>query len=153
MMEKMQAEAERRAETMLQKLTRMLKIAPKNDIGRAAPISESEPTSGRSTRMSDSQGQSQATRAAQPSWTAVASTGAQKMTGWTIVTNGRRKRRNTLWDRFAETGENGRGNYGRQVQYRLLGDTEPEKPWRLDQVGMTGRTAGTTLRQRLDARP
>lgn len=91
MMEKMQAEAERRVETMLQKLTRMLKIAPKNDIGRAAPLSEVEPTSGRPTRMPDCQGQTQPTRAAQPSWAAVASTGAQKMTGWTTVTNGKKR--------------------------------------------------------------
>ena len=81
MMERMQTEAERRAETMLHKLTRMLKIAPKNDISRALPGSESEPTSGRSLRKSDSQEQTQPTRAAQPSWAAVASTRAQKMTG------------------------------------------------------------------------
>ncbi|GAB7336743.1 hypothetical protein MBLNU13_g10839t1 [Cladosporium sp. NU13] len=91
MMERMQAEAERRAEMMLQQLTRMLKTAPKNDIGRAAPISESEPTSGRSTRTPSNQGQAQPTRAAQPSWAAIASSGAQKMTGWTTVTNGKKK--------------------------------------------------------------
>ena len=91
MMEKMQAEAERRAETMLQKLTRMLKIAPKNDIGRAAPISEPASILGRSTRMTDGQEQTQPTRAAQPSWAAVASTGAQKMTGWTTVSNGKKR--------------------------------------------------------------
>jgi hypothetical protein len=54
MMERMQTEAERRAEEMLHKLTRMLKIAPKNDISRAAPISEFKPTSGHLTRKSGS---------------------------------------------------------------------------------------------------
>jgi len=91
MMERMQTEAERRAETMLHKLMQMLKSAPKNDIGSAAPISESEPTSGRSTRKSGSQGQTQPTPAVQPSWAAIASAGAQKMTGWTTVTNGKKK--------------------------------------------------------------
>ena len=76
MMEKMQMEAERRAETMLHKLTRMLGIAPQNDIGSAAPISEPELISGRSTRKSNSQEQTQSTQAVQPSWAAVASTGA-----------------------------------------------------------------------------
>ena len=91
MMERMQMEAERRAEEMLHKLTRILKIAPKNDISRAAPGSKSEPTSGRSLRKSNSQEQTQSRRAVQPSWADVASTGAQKMTGWTTVSNGKKK--------------------------------------------------------------
>jgi hypothetical protein len=91
MMERMQAEAERRAETMLQKLTRMLKTTPRDDTGREAPFSKSEPTSERSTQKSGSQEQTQPTRAVQPSWAAVASAGPQKMTGWTTVTNGKKK--------------------------------------------------------------
>jgi hypothetical protein len=87
MMETMQAEAERRAETMLQKLTRMLRTAPKIDNSKAAL----EPTSGHSTQMSSSQRQIQPTRAAQPSWAAIASTRAQKMAEWTTVTNGKKK--------------------------------------------------------------
>lgn len=63
MMERMQAEAERRAETMLQRLTRMLKTAPKIDNSKAALLSEAEPTSGRSTQMPNSQRQIQPTRA------------------------------------------------------------------------------------------
>jgi hypothetical protein len=67
MMERMQVEAERRAETRLQKLAQMLKIAPRHHVDRAAPVVEIEVASGRSTRVSGTQGQNQPTRAAQPS--------------------------------------------------------------------------------------
>lgn len=91
MMERMQAEAERRADAMLQKLTQMLKIAPKNHIGRAAPVVDAEVASGRLMRASGSQGTNQPMRAAQPSWAAVTGTGVQKLTGWTTVANGKKK--------------------------------------------------------------
>jgi hypothetical protein len=91
MMERMQAEAERRAETMLQKLTQMLKIAPKTHIDRAAPVVDTEVVLGRWKRASGSQGQNQPIRAPQPSWATVTGTGAQKLTGWTTVTNGKKK--------------------------------------------------------------
>jgi sensor domain CHASE-containing protein len=81
MMERMQAEAERRAETMLQKLTQMLKIAPKTHIDRAAPVVDTESASGLSIRASGSQGQKQPMRAAQPCWAAVTGTGAQNLRG------------------------------------------------------------------------
>jgi hypothetical protein len=67
MMERMQVEAERRAETRLQKLAQMLKIAPRHHVDRAAPVVEIEVASGRSTRVFGTQGQNQPTRAAQPS--------------------------------------------------------------------------------------
>jgi hypothetical protein len=91
MMERMQAEAERRAEAMLQKLMQMLRIAPRNHVDKVAPVIDTEVTSGRSTRVSGSQGQNQPTRAAQPSWATVTGTGAQKSTGWTMVANGKKR--------------------------------------------------------------
>jgi hypothetical protein len=92
-MERMQAEAERRADAMLQKLTQTLKFAPKNNIERTAYISESGATLGRSTRSPGSQGQNQPTRAAQPSWAAVTGAVPQRMTNWTTITNSRKKAR------------------------------------------------------------
>jgi hypothetical protein len=90
-MERMQAEAERRAESMLQKLTQMLRLAPRNHVDRVAPVIDTEVASGRSTQGSGSQGQNQTTRARQPSWATFAGTGAQKTTGWTTVTNGKKR--------------------------------------------------------------
>jgi hypothetical protein len=90
-MERMQAEAERRAEAMLQKLTQMLRLAPRNHVDRVAPVIDTKVASGRSTRVSGSQGQNQTTRATQPSWAAITGTGAQKTTGWTTVTNGKKR--------------------------------------------------------------
>jgi hypothetical protein len=93
MMERMQAEAERRAEAMLQKLMQMLRIAPRNHVEKVAPVIGTEVASGSSTRMSSSEGQNQPTRAAQPSWATITGTRAQKLTGWTTVANGKKKTR------------------------------------------------------------
>jgi hypothetical protein len=81
--ERVQAEAERRADAMLQKLTQMLKIAPTNHIDKAAPVVDTGVASGPPTRTPSSQRTNQPMRAAQPSWAAVTGTGAQKLTGWT----------------------------------------------------------------------
>jgi hypothetical protein len=91
MMGRMQAEAEQRAEAMLHKLTQMLRLAPRNHVYRVAPVIDNEVASGRSTRVSGSQGQNQTTRATQPCWAAVAGTRAQKTIGWTTVTNGKKR--------------------------------------------------------------
>jgi hypothetical protein len=99
-MERMQAEAERRAEAMLQKLTQMLKIAPKTHIDRAAPIVDTESASRLSMRASSSQGQNQTMRAAQPCWAAVTGTGAQNLKGLTTVANGKKKTRKHSLDQW-----------------------------------------------------
>jgi hypothetical protein len=93
MAKRMQAEAERRAEAMLQKLTQMLRIAPRDHIDKVAPVIGTEAALRRSTRVSGSQGQNKPTRAARPSWATVTSTGVQKLTGWTTVANGKKKTR------------------------------------------------------------
>jgi hypothetical protein len=66
-MERMQAEADRRAEAMLQKLTQILRLAPRNHINRVAPVIDTKVALGRSTRVSGSREQNQTTRATQPS--------------------------------------------------------------------------------------
>jgi metal-dependent amidase/aminoacylase/carboxypeptidase family protein len=66
-MERMQAEAERRAEAMLQKLTQMFRLALRNHVDRVAPVIDTEVALGRSMRLSGSQGQNQTTGATQPS--------------------------------------------------------------------------------------
>jgi hypothetical protein len=78
---------------MLQKPMQMLRIAPRNHVDKVAPVIDTEVASGRSTRVFGSQGQNQPMRAAQPSWATVTGTGAQKLTGWTTVANGKKKTR------------------------------------------------------------
>jgi hypothetical protein len=89
--ERVQVEAERRADAMLQKLTQMLQIAPKNHIDKAAPVVDTGVASGPPTRTPGSQRTNQPMRAAQPSWAAITGTGAQKLTGWTTVANSKKK--------------------------------------------------------------
>jgi hypothetical protein len=89
--ERMQVEAERRAEAMLQKLMQMLRLAPRNHINRVAPVIDTEVASGRSKRVSGSQGQNQIIRVTQPSWAAITGTRAQKTIGWTIVTDSKKR--------------------------------------------------------------
>jgi hypothetical protein len=96
-MKRMQAEAERRAESMLQKLTQMLRLAPRNHVDRVAPVIDTEVASGRSTRGSGSQGQNQTTRARQPSWATFAALGRRKRQGGPRSLTVRRERRNTHW--------------------------------------------------------
>ena len=91
MMERMQVEAKGRTDMMLQKLMQMLKIAPKDHTGRAKPAVDTYLSLGRLTRAPGSQGQSQPTRAALPSWAAVTGKGTQTTSSWTTVTNGKKR--------------------------------------------------------------
>lgn len=91
LMEKMQAEANQRANAMLQTLVQMLKNAPATENNRAAPAVETDATPRDRTRVSGSRGQQQPMRAAQPSWAAVTGTGSQKTSSWTTATNGKKK--------------------------------------------------------------
>lgn len=93
MMETMQAEADRRADAMLQTVMQMLKNAPATQNSKAAPVVETDVTSGHRTRTAASQAQQQPMRPAQPSWAAVTGTGTQKTSSWTTVTNSKKKAR------------------------------------------------------------
>jgi hypothetical protein len=90
-MAKAQAEADQRADTTLQKLVQMLNSAPKKDNDRAIPSSRADVASGRAAQISRRQGQQQSARATQPTWAEVTGTGTQTTTGWTTVTNGKKK--------------------------------------------------------------
>jgi hypothetical protein len=90
-MAKAQAEADRRADAMLQKLAQMLETAPRNDKDRATPFVRSDVTQGSARQAHAVQGRQQPVRAAQPSWANVTGTGAQTATGWTTVTNIKKK--------------------------------------------------------------
>jgi hypothetical protein len=91
MMEAMQAEAERRADAMLQAVTQMLKNAPATENNRVAPVVETDATSEPRTRTAAIRGQQQPVREAQPSWATVTGNGTQKISSWTTVTNGKKK--------------------------------------------------------------
>jgi hypothetical protein len=91
MMEAMQAEADRRADAMLQAVTQMFKNAPATENNRAAPVVETDATSGPRTRTAAIRGQQQPVREAQPSWATVTGNGTQKISSWTTVTNGKKK--------------------------------------------------------------
>jgi hypothetical protein len=90
-MEAMQAEANRRADAMIQAVMQMLKHAPATENDREAPAVETDAKSGRETRTTARQGQQQPMQAVQPSWAAVTRTGTQKTSSWTPVTNGKKK--------------------------------------------------------------
>lgn len=91
MMEKMQAEANRRADAILQTLVRMLKIAPATGNNKAASFVEPDTAQEDRTPDPASRGQQQPVRAAQPSWAAVTGTATQGTSNWTTVTNGKKK--------------------------------------------------------------
>jgi hypothetical protein len=91
MMEAMQAEADRRADAMLQAVTQMLKNAPATENNRVAPVVEADATSRPRTRAAAIRGQQQPVREAQPSWATVTGNGTQKTSSWTTVTNGKKK--------------------------------------------------------------
>jgi hypothetical protein len=91
MMEKMQAEADRRADAMLRTLVQMLKDAPATENNKTVPIAETDTIPGHRTRVPVNRGKQQPMRAAQPSWAAVTSTGTQKTSNWTTVTSGKKK--------------------------------------------------------------
>ena len=67
MMAAMQAEAERRADAMLQAVTQLLKNAPATENNRVAPVVETDATSGPRTRTASIRGQQQPVRETQPS--------------------------------------------------------------------------------------
>jgi hypothetical protein len=89
MMETMQAEADRRADAILQTVMQMPKNAPETENNRAAPVVETDATSGQRMRTTASRGQQQPVQAAQPSWATVTGNGTQKPSSWTTVTNGK----------------------------------------------------------------
>lgn len=90
-MEKMQAEADKRADAMFQRLVQMLKGAPRNDIDKAMPSLRADVALGCAAQISSRQGPQQPTRAAQPTWAEVTGMGAKTATDWTTVTNGKKK--------------------------------------------------------------
>lgn len=59
MMEKLQAEADRRADAMLRTTMQMLKNAPATESNKVAPVVETDATSGHRTRTAASRGQQQ----------------------------------------------------------------------------------------------
>lgn len=91
MMENMQAEANRRADAMLQTLVRMLKNAPATGNDKVASFVEPDTAQEHGTREPSSGEQQQPMRAAQSSWAAVTGTGTQKTSNWTTVTSGKKK--------------------------------------------------------------
>jgi hypothetical protein len=91
MMETMQAEADRRADAMLQAVMQMLKNAPATENVRAVPAVETDATTGQRTHTAASRRQQHPMRTAQPSWAAVTGTGTQNLSSWTTVTNGKKK--------------------------------------------------------------
>jgi hypothetical protein len=91
MMEKMQAEVDRRADAMLRTLVQMLKDAPATENNKTVPAVETDTILGHRTRVPANRGKQQPMRAAQPSWAAVTSTGTQKTSNWTTVTSGKKK--------------------------------------------------------------
>jgi gas vesicle protein len=91
MMEKMQAEVDRRADAMLRTLVQMLKDAPATENNKTVPTVETDTILGHRTRVPANRGKQQPMRAAQPSWAAVTSTGTQKTSNWTTVTSGKKK--------------------------------------------------------------
>jgi hypothetical protein len=88
---KTQAEADRRADAMLQKLVQMLNITPRKDDDKTMPSSRASVEPGRAAQVPSRQGQQQPVRAGQPTWAEVTGKGAQATTGWTTVTNGKKK--------------------------------------------------------------
>jgi len=97
-MAKAQAEADQRADAMLQKLVQMLNSAPKKDNDRTIPSSRADVAPGRAAQISSRQGQQQSAPAAQPTWAEVTGMGTQATTGWTAVTNGKKKLKKHLLD-------------------------------------------------------
>lgn len=91
MMEQMQAEANRRADAMLQTLVRMLKNTPANGNNKAASVVQPGKDQEHKTQEPAGRGHQQPMRAAQPSWVAVTGTGTQNTSNWTTVTNGKKK--------------------------------------------------------------
>jgi hypothetical protein len=88
---KTQAEADRRADAMLQKLVQMLNITPGKDDDKTMPSSRASVEPGRAAQVSSRQGQQQPVRAGQPTWAEVTAKGTQATTGWTTVNNGKKK--------------------------------------------------------------
>jgi hypothetical protein len=86
-MVKMQTETDRRADAMLRKLVQMLNIALRKDDGKTMPLSRDSVVPERAAQVSSRQGQQQPVRAAQE----VTGIGAQATTGWTTVTNSKKK--------------------------------------------------------------
>lgn len=84
-MERMQVEADLRADAMLQTVVQMLKNAPAAESNKAAPIVGTDATSGQRTLTAASPGQHQ------PSWATVTGTGTQRTSSSTTVTNGKKK--------------------------------------------------------------
>lgn len=87
------AMAKTRAEvvTMLQGLTQMPNRAPTQDEGRDTVPSDADAQSDRVNQGLGAQNRQKSVPATQPSWAKVVRLGAPTATGWTIVTNGKRK--------------------------------------------------------------
>ncbi|KAI7695118.1 alpha/beta-hydrolase, partial [Hortaea werneckii] len=77
--------------TMLQGLTQMPNRAPTQDKGRDTVPSDADAQSDRVNQGLGAQNRQKSAPATNPSWAKVAGLGAPTATGWTIVTNGKRK--------------------------------------------------------------
>jgi hypothetical protein len=88
---KMQAEANKPAVEVLQKLEQMHSGAPMQDKGGAVPSFRGESTPGSATQDPGRQRQAQSERAAQPTWAGITGAGGHASMSWTTVTNGKKK--------------------------------------------------------------
>jgi hypothetical protein len=90
-MERMQKDADRRADAMLQRLEQMLNNSQRQDKDRVPLSSRDSFPAGHVTEGPVRQGQQQPARVAQPSWADITGMGAQTSTGWITVMNGKKK--------------------------------------------------------------
>jgi hypothetical protein len=88
---KMQAEANKPAVEVLQKLEQMHSGAPMQDKGGAVPSFRGESTPGSATQDPGRQRQAQSERAAQPTWAGITGAVGHASMNWTTVTNGKKK--------------------------------------------------------------